>query len=73
MYYDLLMWCFRRLPENVINKNQIQIKQYFEEVCRLDEFKKTKTGGLQRKESILTRRRLLKEKLELLNEQNSAL
>lgn len=71
LYYDLLMWCFRQLSENVIDENKMKIKQYFEEVCKLDEFKKTKTGGLQRKESILTRRRLLKEKLELLNEQNS--
>lgn len=72
VYYDLLMWYFRQLPEGVIDGNRENIKQSFKQVCNLPEFKKTKTSALQKKESILTRRKLLKERLGLLNEQDSA-
>ena len=72
VYYDLLMWYFKQLPDNVIDENKDNIKKYFEEFCNSLAFKRTKTSSLQKKESILERRRLLKEKLGLLNEQDSS-
>lgn len=72
IYYDLLMWYFRQLPDDVIDENKEEIKQSFEELCQSDEFKKTKTSSLQKKESILARRKLFKESLGLLNGKNSS-
>jgi hypothetical protein len=65
IYYDLLMWCFRQLSENVVDGNQEKIRKAFEEVCKSSEFKKTKTGGLQKKDYILLRRKLLRDSLGL--------
>lgn len=73
IYYDLLMWYLRQLPENVIENNKDTIKTNFDKFCNLPEFKITKTSGLQRKESIIKRRDLLKKTLGLLDEQNSPL
>lgn len=71
IYYDLLMWYFKQLPDDIIDVNKEEIKQSFEELCNNPEFIKTKTSSLQRKQYILKRRRLIKEKTGLLNEQNS--
>jgi hypothetical protein len=71
IYYDLLMWYFRQLSDDVIDENKEVIKKSFEEFCNLSDFKKTKTSSLQRKQYILEGRRLLIEKLGLLNEQDS--
>lgn len=66
IYYDLLMWYFKQLSEDVIDNNKDRIKQSFEQLCNNPEFKRTKTSRLQTKSSILKRRRLLKENIGLL-------
>lgn len=65
LYYDLLMWCFRQLSENVVSENKEKIRKAFEEVCKSPEFQKTKTSGLQKKDYILLRRKLLRDSLGL--------
>lgn len=71
VYYDLLMWYFHQLSMSVIDENKEKIKISFESFCQSPEFKKTKTSSLQKKESIVKRRQLLKEMLGLLDEKNS--
>ena len=69
IYYDLLMWYFRQLPDVLVEEKKDTIKDSFNVFCKLPKFQVIKTGGLQKKESILKRRKLLKETLGLLDEQ----
>ncbi|MCX7096371.1 MAG: DUF262 domain-containing protein [Methylococcales bacterium] len=71
IYYDLLMWQFSQLSDEYIDNNIEKIRQAFEDICNDTQFKKTKTSSLQKKRSIEIRRNLFKEKLGLLDEQNS--
>ena len=66
-YYDLLMWSFSSLPADFVNNNKLLLNTKFQELCNLDEFKKTMAGGLQQKSSILTRRKLWIEKITEIN------
>ncbi|MCR5862735.1 DUF262 domain-containing protein [Flavobacterium sp. J372] len=62
-YYDLLMWSFNNLSDQFIDANRENLNRKFQELCALPEFKKTMSGGLQQKSSIITRRNLWVEKL----------
>lgn len=66
-YYDLLMWSFQHLDLEFLSNNKDKIKESFGQLCKLKEFQKTNSGGLQKKSSILKRRQLWKEKLSDLN------
>lgn len=67
-YYDLIMNSFKDLSDDFIDGNKAEINQKFQELCGLDDFKKTLAGGLQQKSSILSRRTLWAEKLAEINE-----
>lgn len=58
VYYDLLMWSFQNYSKTFLRRNRKRIREKFLELCQLDEFQKTLSGGLQRKSSILRRREL---------------
>ncbi len=64
--YDLVMWSFSNQETDFIKDNKQQIKDAFYELCETAQFNKTMAGGVQQKHSILTRRRLWNEKLNLL-------
>ena len=63
VYYDLLMWSFQQYDKDKLVDNKKIIKEYFIELCNMDEFQRTLSGGLQNKGSILKRRRLWLDKL----------
>ena len=58
VYYDLLMWSFQQYSKELLVENKETIKKYFIELCNMEEFQKTLSGGLQNKGSILNRRQL---------------
>lgn len=62
-YYDLLMWSFSQMSDEFVNTNKEALNIKFQELCQLEDFKKTMAGGLQQKKSILTRRTLWTQKL----------
>lgn len=63
VYYDLLMWSFQQYDKDKLVDNKEIIKEYFIELCNMDEFQRTLSGGLQNKGSILKRRHLWLDKL----------
>lgn len=63
VYYDLLMWSFQQCSNEFLIKNKEKIKVRFKELCNMDEFQRTLSGGLQNKSSILKRRELWTKKL----------
>ena len=67
VHYDLLMWSFQQYPTEFVVKNKESIIEYFKELCLMDEFIKTLSGGLQKKSSILKRRQLWTDKLSGIN------
>ena len=67
-YYDLIMHSFKYLTDDFINSKKAELVQKFEELCGIDEFQKTLSGGLQQKSSILKRRLLWKEKISEIDE-----
>lgn len=66
-YYDLLMWSFQDLDLEFLSENKDKIKEAFGQLCTLNEFQKTNSGGLQKKSSIIKRRRLWNQKLSDIN------
>jgi hypothetical protein len=58
VYYDLLMWSFQKRSLAFLKRNKKKINQKFIELCKNTEFKKTLSGGLQLKSSILRRRKI---------------
>lgn len=64
VFYDLLMWNLRKIPTKSVTDKKEQIKKAFKSLCEDPEFQKTLSGGLQKKASILKRRKLWIEKLE---------
>ncbi|MCG8860008.1 DUF262 domain-containing protein [Tenacibaculum finnmarkense] len=68
--YDLVMWSFSNENDDFITNNKQAIKDAFYQLCETTEFNKTMAGGVQQKHSILTRRRLWAEKLNLIKETN---
>lgn len=67
VYYDLLMWSFRDLSQEFITANKNKIKNLFQELCNDQNFRKSLSGGLQSKSSILKRRELWLQKLSKIN------
>lgn len=61
VYYDLLMWSFSSISQDIINEKKDTIKERFQQLCADEDFQKTLSGGLQNKSSILRRRRLWQE------------
>lgn len=64
VYYDLLMYSFSNIDKETLIQNREKIQNKFQELCRLEDFQKTLSGGLQSKSSILRRRQLWGELLE---------
>lgn len=58
VHYDLLMPTVGLLNEESVKSKAKQIKSAYKELCRSDDFRKTLSGGLQKKTSILKRRTL---------------
>lgn len=58
VHYDLLMFSFSGIPEKALMDKQDEIKAGFSELCKMPQFQKTLSSGLQNKGSILKRRSL---------------
>ncbi len=58
VHYDLLMSTIGLLPSEVIQNKRLEIKNAYQELCASDNFRRTLSGGLQKKSSILRRRTL---------------
>jgi hypothetical protein len=67
-YYDLIMHSFKNLSDEYVDSNKECLNQKFEELCCLEEFQKTLSGGLQQKVSIIKRRELWQQKINEINE-----
>ncbi|GAB2314761.1 DUF262 domain-containing protein [Stenotrophomonas geniculata] len=64
VHYDLVMTTVGELPDEIINKHSLDIKKAYWELCDSDEFKRTRSGGLQDKSRVVRRRTKWKELLE---------
>ncbi|MBD2614365.1 MAG: DUF262 domain-containing protein [Nostoc sp. ZfuVER08] len=64
VYYDLLMYSFSDIDKEILMKNKDSIQNKFKELCKLDDFQRTLSSGLQNKSSILRRRKLWGDLLE---------
>lgn len=58
VHYDLLMYSFSDVKKDTLLKKKEQIKDGFLELCKLPQFQKTLSSGLQNKGSIIKRRGL---------------
>lgn len=58
IYYDLLMWSFQNYNEEFLTRNKDKIKIGFNILCSLNDFQKTLSSALQKKTSIIKRRKL---------------
>ncbi len=58
VYYDLLMWSFSKLPDEIIDSNKNEIITAYSNLCENGDFQKNMLGGLQKKSSIIKRRKL---------------
>jgi uncharacterized protein with ParB-like and HNH nuclease domain len=58
VYYDLLMYSFSDIDEETLLQKQESIRRSFGELCNLEDFQRSLSGGLQNKSSILKRRQL---------------
>jgi len=65
VHYDILMPTIGKLSDDLVNENAEKIRQAWETLCSSNEFKRTLSGGLQNKSSVIKRRdswtKLLKE------------
>ncbi|MEN4571588.1 DUF262 domain-containing protein [Pantoea agglomerans] len=65
VHYDILMPTIGKLSDDVVNVKAEEIRQAWEELCSSNEYKRTLSGGLQNKSSVIKRRdswtKLLKE------------
>jgi hypothetical protein len=64
VYYDLLMPTIGLLDRNIVVSKVEKLRNAFEELCTSEEFRRTLSGGLQKKSSILKRRRLWNKLME---------
>jgi hypothetical protein len=64
VYYDLLMPTLGLLDSELVEKRKVQIKQAYNQLLTEPSFKKTLSGGLQKRSSILRRRKLWQPLLE---------
>lgn len=58
VHYDLLMITVGLLDKNIVDSKKAEIKEAYKQLCSSDEFRRTLSGGLQKKTSILRRRHL---------------
>lgn len=58
VHYDLLMYSFSELSQESLMNKKEEIKAGFSALCKMPEFQKTLSSGLQNKGSILKRRKL---------------
>lgn len=63
VYYDLLMPTVGLLSQNVIARKGKRIRTAFESLCSSDAFRRTMSGGLQKRSSLIKRRQLWNEML----------
>ncbi|SEN19262.1 Protein of unknown function DUF262 [Pseudomonas sp. ok272] len=61
VYYDLLMPTVGLLSQSVVDRKAKKIRAAFEELCNSESFRRTMSGGLQKKSSLLKRRHLWRE------------
>jgi hypothetical protein len=64
VHYDLLMVTVGLLDEQVVLDKKAEILSAYNELCASDEFRRTLSGGLQKKTSILRRRNLWRPLLD---------
>lgn len=64
IHYDLLMVTVGLLDEQTILSNKEKIKNAYNQLCARDDFRRTLSGGLQKKTSILRRRNLWRPLLD---------
>lgn len=64
VHYDLLMPTVGRLDHDVAKEKKENIKDAYLALCRSDDFKRTLSGGLQNRSSILRRKQSWSELLE---------
>ncbi|MGV0104086.1 hypothetical protein NSTCB13_02741 [Nostoc sp. DSM 114160] len=58
------MYNFSDIDKEILIKNKDKIQNKFQELCKLDDFQRTLSSGLQNKSSILRRRKLWGDLLE---------
>lgn len=58
VHYDLLMATVGLINKEIIDDKRIVIKDAYHELCSSEDFRRTLSGGLQKKTSILRRRSL---------------
>jgi len=58
VYYDLLMYTFGQIDLETLQNKKEEVKAKFVQLCKLPEFQRTLSSGLQNKTSILRRREL---------------
>lgn len=63
VHYDLLMPTVGLLDSIIVTQNAQKIKDAYNSLCETEDFRKTLSGGLQKKSSIVKRRSLWNEKL----------
>lgn len=65
VHYDILMPTIGKLSNDVVNEKAEEIRQAWEDLCSSNEYRRTLSGGLQNKSSVVKRRdswsKLLKE------------
>lgn len=64
IHYDLLMVTVGLLDEQMVLANKGKIKRAYDQLCVSDDFRRTLSGGLQKKTSILRRRNLWRPLLD---------
>ena len=65
VYYDLLMPSLGKMSESDVKKEKQKIGSAFSALCKSTAFQKTLSGGLQNKSSILKRREIWKNLLDM--------
>ncbi|WP_025590494.1 DUF262 domain-containing protein [Vibrio parahaemolyticus] len=64
IHYDLLMVTVGLLDSEVVRNNKEEIKRAYFQLCESSDFRRTMSGGLQKKTSILRRRNLWRPLLD---------
>lgn len=64
VHYDLLMITVGLMDEQVVLAKKANIKTAYDQLCRSEDFRRTLSGGLQKKTSILRRRNLWRPLLD---------
>ncbi|MCA6128691.1 DUF262 domain-containing protein [Thalassolituus oleivorans] len=64
IHYDLLMVTVGLLDHRSVSTNKDKIKSAYDQLCESDDFRRTLSGGLQKKTSILKRRNLWRPLLD---------